>query len=80
MTLEEMQAVDIRIVDRDTLVDIRDVCIDETLPRDERFRSFLKQIKNPFVFKCGNIVIKTTYAKNGVTMEDCLVQYFKDMQ
>lgn len=80
MTLEEMQAVDIRTVDRDTLVDIRDVRIDETLPRDERFRSFLNQIKNPFVFKCGNIVIKTTYAKNGVTMEDCLVQYFKDMQ
>ena len=32
MTVEEMKAVDIRIVDRETLVDIRDVKIDRLLP------------------------------------------------
>ena len=39
MTVEEMKAVDIRTVDRETLVDIRDVKIDRSLPLEERVRS-----------------------------------------
>ena len=39
MTLEEMKAVDVRTVDPDTLVDIRDVHIDRSLPKEERIRS-----------------------------------------
>ena len=42
MTVEEMKAVDIRIVDRETLVDIRDVKIDRSLPLEERVRSFVE--------------------------------------
>lgn len=38
MTLEEMKAVDIRTVDPETLVDIRDVHIDRTLPKEERIK------------------------------------------
>ena len=42
MTVEEMKAVDIRTVDRETLVDIRDVIIDRSLPLEERVRSFVE--------------------------------------
>ena len=42
MTVEEMKAVDIRTVDRETLVDIRDVKIDRSLPLEERVRSFVE--------------------------------------
>ena len=38
------------------LVDIRDVKIDRTLPSDERIRSFIEQIKNPYCFKVGDTV------------------------
>ena len=65
MTLEEIKAVDIHTVDRDTLVDIRDVHIDPTLSKEERMRRFLDQIKNPYVFKCGKVVVKTTFANKG---------------
>ena len=78
MTLEEMKAVDIHTVDRDTLVDIRDVHIDPNLPREERMRSFLKQIKNPYVFKYKDIVIKTTFANKGLKLEDCLERYIRN--
>ena len=43
MTLEEMKAVDIRTVRREDLVDIRDVHIDRTLPKEERIKDFIKQ-------------------------------------
>ena len=42
MTVEEMKAVDIRTVDRETLVDIRDVKIDRSLSLEERVRSFVE--------------------------------------
>ena len=62
MTLEEMKAVDIRTVDPETLVDIRDVHIDRTLPKEERIKSFIRQIKNPYVYKCGDIIVKATFS------------------
>ena len=78
MTLEEMKAVDIRTVDPEKLVDIRDVHIDTSLPKEERMRSFLKQIKNPYVFKYKDVVIKTSFANNGLTIEDCLEDYIRN--
>ena len=78
MTLEEMKAVDIRMVDPETLVDIRDVHIDTSLPKEERMRSFLKQIKNPYVFKYKDVVIKTSFVNNGLTIEDCLEDYIRN--
>ena len=78
MTLEDMKAVDIHTVDRDTLVNIRDVSIDPSLSREERMRSFLEQIKNPYVFKCGNVVVKTTFANKGVKLIDCLENYIRN--
>jgi len=73
-----MKAVDIRTVDPETLVDIRDVHIDTSLPKEERMRSFLKQIKNPYVFKYKDVVIKTSFADNGLTIEDCLEDYIRN--
>ena len=35
------------IIDRDKLVDIRDVVIDTDLPKEERIKDYIRQIKNP---------------------------------
>lgn len=78
MTLEEMKAVDVRSVDPDTLVDIRDVKIDQSLPKEERIRSFVKQIRNPYVFKCGNVIVKTVFAESGPTLDECLERYLQN--
>ena len=44
MTAEEMKTVDIRTVNRDELVDIRDVVIDQDAPKEEKIKSFMRQI------------------------------------
>lgn len=77
MTLEEMSAVDVRTVSRDDLVDIRDVKIDRALPKEERLKSFIEQIKNPYVFKCGDVVVKSVFADTGMTLEDCMEHYLR---
>ena len=56
------------------LADIRDVTVDRNLPKEERIAEFLRQIKNPYCFKCGKFTVRAQFADNGVTLEDCLKQ------
>lgn len=77
MTVEEMKNVDVRTVSRDDLVDIRDVQIDRSLPKEERVRSFVQQIRNPYCFKCGNVVVKTSFADTDVTLEERMEHYLR---
>ncbi len=72
--LEAMKNVDIRTVDPDTLRDIREVSVDQKLPREERMAEFLRQIKNPYCFKCGKFTVKAQFSDDGVSLEDCLKQ------
>ena len=59
-------------ISTDELVDIRNVNVDASLPKLERIAEYIRQIKNPYHFKCGDFVVSVKYAKNGVSLEDCL--------
>ena len=56
----------------DELVDIREISVDKTLPKEERIAAFIRQIKNPYRFRCGEFVVNACFAGNGVTLEECL--------
>lgn len=77
MTVEEMKNIDVRTVSRDDLVDIRDVHVDRSLPKEERIRSFVQQIRNPYCFKCGNVVVKTSFADTDATLEERMEHYLR---
>ena len=57
----------------DSLVDIRDVKIDRTQPVEERMKSYVEQIKNPYLFKVGNTVVRVSYANTQATINDNFV-------
>lgn len=59
----------------DSLIDIRNVKLDRSLGQVERVRSYLQQIKNPYCFKVGDIVVNVAYTEGGATLNDC----FADM-
>lgn len=77
MTLEEMREIDVRTVNPESLVDIRTVTVDPALPRAEKLKSFVMQIKNPYCYKYGDVIVKIGFANNGKTLEDCLEQYLR---
>ena len=54
------------------LVDIRTVSVDMELPKEERISEFVRQIKNPYLFKCGEFVVKASFSENGLSLEDCI--------
>ena len=56
------------------LVDIRDIHVDKALPKEERIAEFIRQIKNPYCFKCGKFTVHAQYTENGPSLEECLKQ------
>ena len=46
--------------------------VDKSLPKEERIADFVRQIKNPYRFRCGDFVVNASFARNGATLEDCL--------
>ncbi len=64
-------------IQADELVDIRTVTVNNELPKEERIADFIRQIKNPYLFKCGKYTVKAVFSKNGQTLEDCVKSLIK---
>ena len=56
------------------LADIQTIAVDQTLSKEERIAEFLRQIKNPYCFKCGKLPFRHSFPPTGVSLEDCLKQ------
>ena len=54
------------------LKDIRDVSVDKNLSKNERIAEFVRQIGDPYHFRCGRFTITAQFSDNGLSMEDCL--------
>lgn len=73
--MQTMKEVDIRTVERCQLVDLNSVDIDEAATIAERMEDFIKQIKNPYCFRVGDIAVKVVYKEEGPTFQ----QNFEEM-
>ena len=62
---------------REQLVDIRDVKIDRSLPSEERIKSFIEQIKNPY--QVGDTVVKVSFANTQNTITDNFINMIATM-
>lgn len=63
----------------DSLVDIRDVKIDRSMSVENRMKSYVEQIKNPYMFKVGNTVVRVSYANTQATINDNFVNLLASM-
>ena len=63
----------------DSLVDIRDVKIDRSMSVEDRMKSYVEQIKNPYMFKVGNTVVRVSYANTEATINDNFVNLLASM-
>ena len=60
-------------IDESELVDINDVDVRMDLHPKERLKYTLDQVKNPYFFKVGKYIVKSTFSEgSGCTIEDCL--------
>ena len=82
MTAEEYRAlldVDFNNVKIEDLTDIKKITfrtenfkkikIDKNQPQSKRQAQFLKQVGNPYMLRRGSMMIKVSFANNGLSME-----------
>lgn len=75
--IDAMQNVDIRTVDPKTLRDIRHVTVNTDLPKRERMLDFIRQIRNPYCYRCGKYVVKVSFIDTDVTLEQRMLAYIR---
>ena len=72
--LDRLKNMDIEQCEPDQLVDLKSVSIDKSLPVPERMRSFVDQVKNPYLFKVDDIAVKVEFS-SGKSFEDSLLSF-----
>lgn len=70
MLFEELQSVDIRTVKPEDVVDIQQIKIDDGISQQEKRREFIRQVKNPYCFRVGKVIVKASYSGNGVSLNE----------
>ncbi|MBS5935137.1 MAG: hypothetical protein KIC94_19905 [Clostridiales bacterium] len=73
-----MSQIDVKSVNPDELVDIREVQIDKNLNDEERIKDYIEKIKNPYVYKYGNYIVKLEFDnESGTTLNELLEEIAK---
>lgn len=62
--------------DPSQLADINHVSIDTGLSAAERMKAYLEQIKNPYCFRCGETVVRLSFASAGNDLNTHLISFF----
>jgi len=78
--LDQMNQTDIKKIDREKLVDIQTIKIDPLQSAAQRMESYLKQIKNPYCFLCGDTAVRVRFEQNGPDLTHRLKNYYISMK
>ena len=73
--LINLKAVAIADCSKDSLVDLHDVKIDAEKSVPEKMNDYFEQIKNPYLFKVGDVRVKVSFGGNR-TFTDALGAVF----
>ena len=79
MSISDMKNIDIRTVDPKTLVDRRSVNLSPGLSQKERMKQYIEQIKNPYCYRDGDVVVKVSFSDDDVTLEQRLEAYIRSL-
>lgn len=74
--LVQMSQQNIEEINRETLVDISTVKINEALTPEQKMLSFLEQIKNPYCFLCGETPVRVCFADSAPSLGELLANFF----
>ena len=77
LSITSLKNTDLATIDRDALVDIRDVKVNTALPKRERALDFIRQIRNPYCYKHGKYVVKVGFSDTEVSLEERLAGYIR---
>ena len=76
---KKAKETDIKDLDKSELVDICNVKIDSKKPYLIRVISYINQVKNPYCYRVGNVVVRVSYAGKDKTFTDSFTEMISSM-
>jgi hypothetical protein len=67
-------------INREDLVNIEEVQIDQSLPVAQRMEEYLSQIKNPYHFRCGDAIVHLQFEDDASDLKSRLFHYFQSLK
>ena len=66
-------------INPDDVDEISSIKIDRRKSSNERILEFLMQVKNPYVFKVNDRLVRFSFSENGPTAYDCLTRVLENL-
>ena len=70
--------IEITSINRNEIEDIKDTKIDEGLSANERMIQYIKNTKNPYLFKTDNTLVKITFNNSSIEFANCMENILKN--
>lgn len=70
--IEECKQTNIEDIDPAEIDEIKAVTIDTDVSSTDRIVNFINKVKNPYIFKVNNTIVKMTYSSNNIEAIDCI--------
>lgn len=67
---EELKNVSIKDYDKNALTDILSVKIDSYKSKTEKLLDYISLVKNPYLFRLGDLAVKVTFEDGGKTLQE----------
>ncbi len=78
--LDQMSRMEIEQADKSRLADIQAISIDPLQPTIMRMETYLEHIKNPYLFLCGDTVVRIRFESDGKELAGKLKDYFENLK
>ena len=66
----EFKSLSVKDCDKSTLTDILSIKINSFKPKSEKLIDYIAQIKNPYLFRLGDLAVKVTFYERGKTLQE----------
>ena len=68
--IESMKQISIKECDKEQLVDLLSIEIDGEKSKQERMLDYLRQVKNPYYFKVGDVAVRLVFDEGGRSFQE----------
>lgn len=73
--LEKFSKFGFEEIDKEKVVDISNITINQISTKEEKILEFLEMTENPYFVRCGNILVKMNFANTGLRIDECFQRY-----
>lgn len=78
--LKALQDISYQTMDRNTLKDVSEITLDKATSILERVESFINEVQNPYIMKCGNTIVEVEFSDNKKAIDAQIKDYLKSLK